>query len=89
MTESPQPEPVRNGAVKAIEPDFIGKAELARHLCCHGNTIDNWIGDGTIPPPHYWPGPKHPLWLRKWYVAFRDTGKWPKEAWKWNRGRTP
>ncbi|MBU6429646.1 MAG: hypothetical protein KGR26_11580 [Cyanobacteria bacterium REEB65] len=66
--------------VKDLEPDFIGKAELARHLCCHINSIDLWIYDGTIPPPHSYPGTKHPVWLRKHYHLFRETGKWPAAA---------
>lgn len=70
--------------VKEKEPDFIGKAELARHLCCHVGTINDWIADGTIPPPHSRPGEKHAVWLRRHYEAFKKTREWPKEAY-WNR----
>ena len=67
--------------VREKEPDFIGKAELAHHLQCHISTIDEWIADGTIPPPHSRPGDKHPIWLRRHYNAYRETRRWPKESW--------
>jgi hypothetical protein len=72
-------------AVKDLEPDFIGKMELAHHLQCHVSTIDEWVADGTIPPPHSRPGVKHPIWLRRHYKVFRDTGEWPKDSWAWRR----
>lgn len=70
--------------IREKEPDFIGKTELAHHFQCHVNTINRWIADGTIPPPHCRPGDKHPIWLRKHYEAFRKTREWPREAF-WNR----
>lgn len=71
----------RYKVIKEMEPDFISKAELARHLCCHVQTITGWISDGTIPPPHSAPGLSHPIWLRRHYRAFVETGQWPDEAW--------
>ncbi len=47
-------------AIKEKESDFIGEVELAHHLQCHISTIDEWIADGTIPPPHSRPGDQHP-----------------------------
>ena len=70
--------------IKEMESDFIGKAELAKHLGCHINTLTGWMKDGTVPPPHSYPGEKHPIWLRKHYEHFRKTRRWPFEAY-WNR----
>jgi hypothetical protein len=67
-------------AIREKEPDFISKTELAHHYQCHMGSIDDWIVDGTIPPPYARPGIKHPIWLRKHYNKFRETGEWPKEA---------
>lgn len=75
---------VRMREIKEKDPDFIGKAELARHLQCHVSTIATWIEDGTIPPPWLRPGEKHPVWLRKHYEAFKQSRRWPEEAY-WNR----
>jgi hypothetical protein len=74
--------PARLRKIPDLEPDFIGKVELAHHLQCHINTIDGWIEEGRIPPPHSWPGERHPIWLRRYYNVYRDTGEWPKDAWK-------
>ncbi len=71
---------IRLKTIKELEPDFIGKAELARQLCCHINTLNDWIAKGTIPPPHSRPGVKHPVWLRKHYRIYRETGQWPRAA---------
>ena len=70
-------------AIKEKESDFIGKVELAHHLQCHMSTIDEWIADGTIPPPHSRPGDQHPNLARRHYNAYRDgkEKRWPKEAW--------
>lgn len=68
-------------AVKGREPEFIGKLELARNLCCHIQTINKWIYKGTLPPPHSQPGRNHPVWLRRHYHAYVKTGRWPDEAW--------
>ncbi len=76
---------VKLQAIKNLEPDFITKTELAKHLGCHGSSIDLWVAAGKLPPPHSRPGEKHAIWLRRHYAIFRDTGKWPREAWKWNR----
>jgi hypothetical protein len=64
------------------EPDFIGKAELARHLSCHINSIDVWVRKGRIPPPHSMPGDKHSIWLRKHYREYVRTGRWPEAAFR-------
>ena len=29
-------------------------------------TIDRWVSEGTVPPPHSWPG--------------QNTAPWPREA---------
>lgn len=71
----------RMKAIKDKEPDFIGKLELARNLCCHIQTINEWIFNGTVPPPHSRPGLNHPIWLRSHYRQFVETGSWPDEAW--------
>jgi hypothetical protein len=81
---SDQDKPVRMKALRDKEPDFMGKFELAHHLQCHIGTLNDWIADGTIPPPHSRPGTKHPVWLRKHYEVFKKTRAWPKEAY-WNR----
>ena len=83
--KSPQPRPVkarsrRRAKYKAMEPDFINKTELAHHLQCDSSTIDTWIVDGTIPPPHARPGVNHPIWRRSHYKVFLETGEWPREA---------
>lgn len=72
----------RYSSVKAQEPDFITKTELAHHLGCHISTLTDWIEDGSIPPPHSRPGDKHPIWLRRHYKEFVRTGKWPREAFR-------
>jgi hypothetical protein len=68
--------------IKDMVPDFIGKHELARHLCVSTGTIDNWIYSGSIPAPHSRPSDRHPVWLRRHYNIYRDSGVWPKEAYR-------
>jgi hypothetical protein len=70
----------RMKSIRDKAPDFIGKAELAHHLQCHISTIDTWIEEGRIPPPHSRPGEKHPVWLRKHYEVYKGTGSWPRES---------
>ena len=71
---------LRHHKLREIEPDFITKFELAQHLGCAVGTIDEWVENGTIPRPHSKPGKRHPVWLRKHYKIYRDTGRWPKES---------
>ncbi len=71
----------RNKKIRSLEPIFINKIELAHHLQCHVNSIDGWVANGTIPPPHSCPGVKHALWLRRHFTAFVESGVWPGEAW--------
>jgi hypothetical protein len=66
--------------INSMEPDFITKLELARHLCCSTTAIDDWIEHGTIPYPRSRPGQRHPVWLRRHYKAYVETGEWPREA---------
>lgn len=67
--------------LKANDPDFIGKFELARHLGVKPQTIDKWImTTQSFPPPHSKPGLRYAIWLRRHYVAYRETGRWPQEA---------
>lgn len=76
-------EPIKRGRhqIKKGDPDFIWKFELARHLGVTPPTIDSWIYKyKTIPPPHSQPGLRHAVWLRRHYVAYRETGEWPQEA---------
>ena len=81
MSDEPKkPRNPRKHKIRSLEPDFITKCELAQHLGCAVGTIDKWIEEGTVPPPHSKPGERHPVWLRKHYVAYRDTRRWPKEA---------
>lgn len=63
-----------------IEPDFIGKHEMARHMCVVPSTIDYWISKGSMPPPHSYPGLRHPVWLRRHYKSYRDNRVWPTES---------
>jgi hypothetical protein len=67
-------------AIKDMVPIFITKTELAKHLGCHITSIDRWIVDGTIPPPHSRPGHGHAVWLRRHFNAYVDTSEWPKDA---------
>jgi hypothetical protein len=79
-----KPGPGRGSRLKSVKdqrPDFVGKFELAHHLCCHVGTIGEWIGKGDIPPPHSRPGKSHPVWRRDHYEEFVKTGKWPRAAW--------
>ena len=66
--------------IKELTSDFIGKHELARHLCVDTSTIDSWIKTGSIPAPHSRLSDRHPVWLRRHYEEFRETRKWPKES---------
>lgn len=62
--------------------DFLSKTELANHLACSTQSLDNWIADGSLPPPHSRPGRNHAVWLREHYEHFKIYGNWPKEAWE-------
>lgn len=67
---------------KEIEPVFITKAEIAHHLgikCLA--TLDKWIATRRLPPPFDRPGERHPVWLRKHWAAYVDSGSWPRSAW--------
>jgi hypothetical protein len=67
--------------LKDAVPDFIGKFELARHLGVRPQTIDKWVHvTRTFPPPHSQPGSRYAVWLRRHYQVYRDTGRWPEEA---------
>jgi len=80
-----EPSYKRTGLMKSIRegrPDFVGKTELAHHLQCDTGSINHWIADGLIPPPHSRPGEKHPLWRRDHYEEFVKMGRWPREAWQ-------
>jgi hypothetical protein len=60
---------------------FITKSEIAMHLGgASMNTIHRSIAAGDFPPPHSRPGRRFPIWLRKHWQAYVDTGRWPREA---------
>jgi predicted DNA-binding transcriptional regulator AlpA len=65
---------------KTITPDFICKTELATHLGCDIHTINKWVIEGTIPPPHAKLGKRYVVWLRRHYREFLRTGQWPSES---------
>ena len=66
---------------KLEEPDFITKSELAYHTGSSTETIDEWVAKGVYPPPRAKPGERHVMWLRRHYMAYKDTGEWPADAW--------
>lgn len=67
---------------KRPTPIFITKTEIANHLGVGGlGTIDDWIADGSFPPPHSRPGVRFAVWLRKHWDAYVATGAWPASAW--------
>jgi predicted DNA-binding transcriptional regulator AlpA len=68
------------GSVKSITPDFITKTELAAHFCCDMATIDRWIEDSAIPPPHARLSDRYVVWRRAHYQEFVKKGTWPAEA---------
>lgn len=71
----------RRGPAKEPDPIFITKSEMARMMSVgNTSTIDRWVANGTIPPPHSRPGKSHSLWLRKHWLVFVETGKWPNVA---------
>jgi hypothetical protein len=64
------------------EPLFLTKNQLAYHMGeADPGTIDRWVEDGTVPPPHSRPGERTQLWRRDHFNAFVATGRWPAEAW--------
>lgn len=71
----------RRRTVKEMTPLFVGKFELATHLCCDVSTINQWVYEGRIPPPHSHPGERHPVWLREYFLHYVKTGAWPAESW--------
>lgn len=66
--------------VKQKEPDFINRIELAHHLQCSTDALDDFIENGTVPRPHARPGERHAIWRRDHYLIFKETGHWPREA---------
>ena len=69
------------GSRRVAEPLFVTKTEIAAHLGV-GNlaTIDEWIREGSFPPPHSRPGQRFAVWLRKHWNAYVDSGVWPSAA---------
>jgi hypothetical protein len=63
--------------IQEMEADFVTKFELAKHLDCSVDVLSEWIADGTIPRPHSWPGRRHPVWRRRDYKHYFETGSWP------------
>lgn len=59
---------------------FITKSQLAKAIGVDPSTIDDWIREGMIPPPHSRPGSKTALWLRIHFDAFIRDRRWPEEA---------
>jgi hypothetical protein len=78
--DTKKPRAARKHKLVPSQPDFITKFEMAQHLCCAVGTIDEWMENGTIPEPHSSPGKRHPVWLRKHYEVYRDTGRWPQQG---------
>jgi predicted DNA-binding transcriptional regulator AlpA len=70
----------------ASPPDFITRMELAHNLGCAGKTIDYWVRQGTMPPPHFSPGVRYSVWLRSDYQVFLKTGRWPEESFRRGMG---
>jgi hypothetical protein len=62
---------------------FITKSEIGRALGVKDlRTIDAWIASGTFPPPHSRPGERFAVWLRKHWLVYVETGRWPEEAFR-------
>jgi hypothetical protein len=40
----------------------IRRAALAEQFCVNVRTIDAWSKTGALPPPHYMPGSRMPMW---------------------------
>jgi hypothetical protein len=75
------------GPSKRVEPAFINKSEIVQHLglgC--PSTINDWIADGTWPPPHSEPGRKYSVWRRPDWNHYVSTGSWPRSAWPERKG---
>ena len=60
--------------------EYVGKYELAYHLQANIGTLSKWIEAGTIPPPWFRTGTKHPLWRRDHFDQLKQTGSWPRAA---------
>jgi hypothetical protein len=82
--------PKRRKGVRKLESLFMTKSELAFEL---GNadpkTIDKWVEEGSIPPPHDTPGQRTAIWLRRYFNAYVETGRWPDEAFRKRGDRPP
>lgn len=79
-TNEAQPKRVR-GPRKRPVPLFITKTEIGNHLglgCLA--TIDDWIEEGRFPPAHSWPGERYPVWRRRDWDHYVETGAWPLSA---------
>jgi hypothetical protein len=65
------------------EPDFMTKSQLAYHLGeLDPGTLDDWIAEGTFPPPHSRPGTRTAVWLREHYEFYKRHGYWPRESFR-------
>ncbi len=65
------------------DPLFITKSQLAHAM---GNvapaTLDDWVKEGTFPPPHSRPGERTAVWLKRHFDAYVASGRWPEEAFR-------
>lgn len=67
-------------AMRDEPAEFVGKRELAHHLQGDIASIGDWIAKGTVPPPWFRPGDRHPLWKRDHFDHLVKTGSWPRAA---------
>ena len=66
---------------------FIDKGQLAHELAdAAPASIDEWIADGTIPPPHSRPGERKAVWLREHFEYYVKHRQWPAEAFAAGQG---
>jgi hypothetical protein len=59
---------------------FIGLSELAYELHTTTPTLNRWVLEGRVPPPHSRPGKHSALWLRKHYQHFVNHKECPQAA---------
>ncbi len=38
--------------VRPYAPDYVDKATLAYRLCVSVSTVEKWVREGKLPPPH-------------------------------------
>lgn len=63
------------------DPTFMNKSELAHEMGdADTATIDQWVREGSVPPPHSQPGKNTAVWRREHFRFYVERGYWPPES---------